>query len=63
MLISRGNIKTLGEKRVPVPLKIKSRIPEKVRVAESQESSPLSTKFGCPLPGFIDVTINPLAPE
>jgi len=41
MNIEQGwKAKTLGEKRVPVPLKIKSRISEKVRVAESQESSP-----------------------
>jgi hypothetical protein len=41
----KGKTKTLGEKRVPVPLKIKGRISEKVRVAESQESSSLVAKF------------------
>jgi hypothetical protein len=51
----QGKAKTLGEKRVPVPLKLKSRIPENLRVAENQESSPLFAKFESPLPGFTDI--------
>jgi hypothetical protein len=56
----QGKAKTLGEKRVHVPLNIKSRVPEKVRVSENQESSPLFAKFGSPLPGFMEVMNDPL---